>query len=102
MQQSKSYKKYLAKHNKIIAVHMDQIMQIPACSEGRTQQLRFIFDKIGVHVRGLTSLGIPADQYGSLLIPVSMSKLPSEIRLLVARKATDNVWIRKSMICSKL
>ena len=32
------------------------------------------------------------DQYGSLLIPVIMSKLPSEIRLLVARKATDNVW----------
>jgi hypothetical protein len=78
--------------HEIIAVHMDQIMQIPACSEGRTQQLRFIFDKIDVHVRGLTSLGIPADQYGSLLIPVSMSKLPSEIRLLVARKATDNVW----------
>ena len=80
------------KTQQIIAAHMDQILQIPACSEGRTGQLRFIFDKISVHVRGLASLGIAADQYGSLLIPVIMSNLPSEIRLLVARKATYNVW----------
>ena len=45
-----------------------------------------------MHVRGLASLDIAADQYGSLLIPVIMSKLPSEIRLLVARKATNDVW----------
>ena len=71
---------------------MDQILQIPACTEGRTGQLRFAFDKISVHVRGLASLGIAAEQYGSLLIPVIMAKLPSEIRLQVARKATDDVW----------
>ncbi len=45
-----------------------------------------------MHVRGLASLGVAADQYGSLLIPVIMSKLPSEIRLQVARKATSDVW----------
>ena len=45
-----------------------------------------------MHVRGLASLGIAADQYGSVLIPVIMSKLTSEIRLFVARKATDNIW----------
>jgi hypothetical protein len=45
-----------------------------------------------VHVRGLASLSIAADQYGSVLIPVIMSKLTSEIRLFVARKATDNIW----------
>jgi hypothetical protein len=88
------------KTQQITAAHMDQIMQIPACSEGRTGQLRFIFDKIGVHVRGLASLGIAADQYGSLLIPIIMSKLPSEIRLLVARK--QQIMFGKSMIRSKL
>ena len=40
------------KTQQIIAAYMDQILQIPACSEGRTGQLRFIFDKISVHVRG--------------------------------------------------
>jgi hypothetical protein len=62
------------KTQQIIAAHIDRkILQIPACSEGRTGQLRFIFDKISVHVHGLASLGIAADQYGSLLIPVIMS-----------------------------
>ena len=32
------------------------------------------------------------DQYGSLLIPVIMSKLPSEVKLRIAREATDEVW----------
>jgi hypothetical protein len=80
------------KSQQIIAAHMDQILQISACLDGRTTQLRSVYDKISVHVRGLASLGVAADQYGSLLIPVIMSKLPSEIRLQVARKATSDVW----------
>ena len=76
----------------IIAAHMNQILQIPACPEGRTGQLRFVFDKMSVHVRGLASLGIAAEQYSNLLMPVIMTKLPSEIRLQIARKATNDVW----------
>ena len=81
----------LGKTQQITAAHMDKILQIRACTEGRTRQLRFAFDKTSVHVRGLASLGIAAEQYGSLLIPVIMAKLPSEIRLQVTRKATDDV-----------
>lgn len=33
-----------------------------------------------------------ACQYGSLLIPVIMAKLPNEIKLQVARNAADEVW----------
>ena len=80
------------KTQQIIAAHMDQILQIPACPKGQTGQLIFVFDKISVHVRGLASLGIAAEQYGSLLILVIMTKLPSEIRLQIARKATNDVW----------
>ena len=36
------------KTQQIIAAHMDQILQIPACTECRTGQLRFAFDKISV------------------------------------------------------
>ena len=36
------------KTRQIIAAHMDQILQ-----EGRTGQLRFVFDKISVSVRGV-------------------------------------------------
>ncbi|XP_046848071.1 uncharacterized protein LOC124441651 [Xenia sp. Carnegie-2017] len=76
----------------VIAAHMDQILQISACSENRTGQLRYVFDEISVQVRGLDSLGLSANQYGSLLKPITMSKLPSEIRLQVAQKATGDVW----------
>ena len=51
-----------------------------------------MYDKISVHVRGLEALGVRAEQYGSFLIPVIMSKLPSEIRLQIARVTTQEVW----------
>ena len=64
-------------------------MKLPACNGDRVSQLRFLYDKISVHVRGLESLGVPANKYGSLLIPVIMAKLPNEILIQVARN-TDN------------
>ena len=75
-----------------IAAHMDEILKIQACTNGRTVQLRYIYDKISVHVRGLASLGISSEQFGSMLIPIIMSKLPGDIRLEIARKAKAEVW----------
>ena len=43
-------------------------------------------------LRGLESLGVKAEQYGSFLIPVIMSRLPAEVRLHVARVSTKDVW----------
>ena len=37
-----------------------------------------------VHYHSLASLGVTSDQYGSLLIPIIMSKLLSKIRLQIA------------------
>ena len=74
---------------------MDEILKIQACTNecnDRLSSLRYVYDKISVHVRGLTSLGINSDQYGTLLIPIIMSKMPSDIRLQVARKASKDVW----------
>ena len=54
--------------------------------------LRFVFDKINIHVWGLSSLEVTLEQYGSLLIPIIVSKLPSDIRLWIARETTEEVW----------
>ena len=43
-------------------------------------------------VRGLESLGVSSNQYGSLLISVIMSKLPHEIRVQVASNTAREVW----------
>ena len=71
---------------------MDEILKIPACNTSHTSQLRYVYDKISVHVRGLASIGISSEQYGSMLIPIIMSKIPNEMRLIMARKATAQVW----------
>ena len=76
----------------IISTHMDELLKIPACTTDKTSQLRFMYDKISINVRGLEALGINSSQYGSLLIPVIMSKLPQDIRLQIARNTAQEVW----------
>ena len=71
---------------------MDQFLKVSPCSNDRPASLRYVYDQICVHSRGLASLGVTSDQYGSLLIPVIMSKLPTEIRLQIARNSKDSVW----------
>ena len=70
------------KTQQTIFAHMDELMKIPTCnSTDKPSQLRHIYDKISVHTRGLASLGVDSKQYGSLLIPVIMAKLPQEVRI---------------------
>jgi hypothetical protein len=57
---------------------MDEILKIQACTSDKLSALRYVNDKISVHVRGLASLGISSEQYGSLLMPIIMSKMPSD------------------------
>ena len=76
----------------IVSAHMDEILKIQACNGERLSSLRYVYDKISVHVRGLASIGVSSEQYGSLLIPIIMSKLPNDIRLQIARKISKDVW----------
>ena len=80
------------KPQNIISTHMDELLKIPGCSSDKASQLRFVYDKISVNVRGLESLGVSSSQYGSLLIPVIMSKLPQEVRIQIARNTAQEVW----------
>ena len=57
-------------------------------------------------VRGLESLGVNRDQYGSFFIHIIMSKLPSEVHLQIALVSIREVWeveelIGKSAIISR-
>ena len=80
------------KPQQIISVHMDELMKIPPRTVDKPSQLRYVYDKISVHTRGLASLGVDSKQYGSLLIPVIMAKLPQEVRIQVARETTKEIW----------
>ena len=82
----------------IISAHMDELIKLQPSHNDRLASLRYVYDQISVHVRGLASLGISTDQYGSLLIAVIMSKLPNAIRLQVARNTTDEIWKIKDLL----
>lgn len=80
------------KTQQIITAHLDELIKITPCHNDRPTSLRYVFDQISVHTRGLASLDVFPEQYGSLLISIIMSKLPNKIRLHVARNSTDEVW----------
>ena len=63
----------------IISSHMDELMKLPDGTLDRPSSLRNVYDKITVHTRGLESLGVDLDHYGTLLIPMIMPKLPNEV-----------------------
>ena len=62
----------------IISAHMDELTKLPDSTLDKPSSLRNIYDKITVHMRGLGSLGVDLDHYGSLLIPLIMPKLLNE------------------------
>ena len=77
----------------IISRHMDILLSLePVTSSHNLSALRHLFDQVESHVRGLRSLGITADTYGSLLLPLLTKKLPAELRLIISRKVPEDDW----------
>ena len=79
------------KPQQIISAHMDEIVKLLPSTSDRPSSLRFVYDKLSVYVRGLKSLGVSAEQYGSLLIAIVMSKLPDDLRLQIARNTKEEI-----------
>ena len=67
------------KPQQVISTHMEELLKLPAFTNDKPSSLRYIFDKVNVHIRGLASMGVASKDYGSLLIPVIMTKLPSDL-----------------------
>ena len=80
------------KKQQIISAYMKELLKLQTCPNDIASQIRYVYDKINVHVRGLEALRVTLDQYGSLLIPIIISRLPQEISLQVARYTSRDVW----------
>ena len=85
-------KERYGKKQQIISAHMEELLNLPSCTGDKAIQIRLVYDKISVNVRGLEALGVGQEQYGSLLIPVIMAKLPSNIHLQIAQITKRDVW----------
>ena len=73
----------------IITKHMDELLTVePITSQSDLRGLGRMYDLVESQVRGLRSLGVASESYGSLLSSVLISKLPQELRLIVSREVT--------------
>ena len=48
--------------------------------------LRHLYDRLESNIRGLKALRVNLATYGSLLSPVLLGKLPSDVRLVISSK----------------
>ena len=72
---------------------MDILLSLEAItSEHNVKGLCRLYDTIESHIRSLKSLGVAADSYGGLLSSVVLTKLPSELRLIVSHSTGEREW----------
>ncbi|CAB4002148.1 Hypothetical predicted protein [Paramuricea clavata] len=71
-------------------VNIDSVLEAKPINETMSMRLRRLYDQIEVHVRGLKSLDVPDTDYGALLLPILIGKIPDEIRIL--RNMTGETW----------
>ena len=84
----------------IISSHMEELLNLPAVSDiHQVSKIRQLYDSIETHIRSLRNLGINSNSYGSLLVPLIVSKLPEEMRLIVARNLDKNEWNIDKLLC---
>ena len=72
---------------------MESLVKLPAVRDvNNVTSLRKIYDPVESSIRNLKSVGINPDSYGSLLTPLLTKKLPPELRMVIARKFSDEIW----------
>ena len=71
---------------------MEELIKLPSCTIEKPSSMRFVYDKVTVHIREFAALGIKSDHYGGLLVPIVMTRLPPELRLRFIRDTIKEVW----------
>ena len=56
------------------------------------KKIRQIYDQVEIHARGLQAQGVDSAQYGTLLIPIMMAKIPEDVRLILSRQFCGDNW----------
>ena len=77
--------------HKITNAHMAALLDLPNPSN-QLDSLRSFYDELETNIRGLEALGKSQDSFGDLLIPIIISKLPSEFNQNLARGHAGNAW----------
>ena len=67
--------------------HIISLTRVPEVSnDNDTAKVRERYDKAESNLRSLRALGIEADSYGCILVPILKNNFPKEINVLLSRK----------------
>ena len=75
----------------IINRHIELLLHLEPVTSVRNLKGQ-LFDAVESNMRGLKALRVSASSYGGLMSPILMSRLPSELRLIVSRELSENEW----------
>ena len=85
---------------RIISAHMNELLNMKRVERDRDlQRLHRLYDDIESHVRSLRSLDVDDDNYGSLLTPIIMERLPHQFKLTISRQVGDDTWDLTELLC---
>ena len=82
----------------VISRHMDALLDLERInSSTMVKELRALFDKVMVNIRALRAYEITPEQFGPMLAPVILKKLPADIKLEVSRRLRNKDWMIEEM-----
>ena len=78
---------------KIKSTYMNEFLKLKRIASDRdVKAIRLFYDDIEIHVRSLDRLGINSQEYGALLVPVIIGRLPHQLKLIIGRNIKDKIW----------
>ena len=76
----------------IVLKHMEKLANLRVLSsDANINGLQKLFDEIESNVRSLESLGVKANIYGSLLVPIMTNRLPHQLKLVASRNLSSDL-----------
>ena len=82
-------KRYVKKQI-LISKYVETLLALPAIESSKDlQNLRCLYDRTEATVRSLREVGVSDESYGTILTPIIMTKVPSELRLILSRDPSD-------------
>ena len=70
----------------------------PITSMKNVSGLRAMCNLVEGNVHNLSSLGVPSDTYGKLLVHLLIGSIPHSLRLVISRECDEKVWGLENML----
>ena len=91
-------KERFGRTNKIIFAHVQALLGVAVPDRPSVEALWILYSDLQSHIRSLDSLGITGQQYGVILTPLILSRLPAPLRLEWAREGERAETARQAKV----